>query len=114
MRAKAANKYREAVEILQHGRNILVETLADDVICQGDDLVEGGFVFNEFLEVQGSRLHFLNLLVAQLEEAAEASEGRMRAADPPREEPAPPKKRPRPKSRKIQQTISTDAEPEDT
>ncbi len=71
------NKYRDAVQILQRGRDLLVESLADDIVDKAEDLVEGGFAFNEFLETQGTRLHFLALLVAQLEQSAESLDEEM-------------------------------------
>src|SRR5262245_23419378 len=72
MSESKSNKYREAIEILLRGREVLVEELADEILAQSDDLIEGGYAFNEFLEGQGTRIHFLGLLVSQLEQAAEA------------------------------------------
>jgi hypothetical protein len=66
------NKYRAAIEVLQRGRDVLVEGLADEILDQGEGLTEGGYLFNEFLETQGTRLHFLTLLVSQLEQSAES------------------------------------------
>ncbi len=66
------NKFRAAIEVLQRGRDSLVETLAEEVLSQEDDLLDGGFLFNEFLEAQGTRLHFLSLLVSHLEQSADA------------------------------------------
>jgi len=66
------NKYRSAVEILQRGRDVLVEELTDEILDREDELAVGGFLLNEFLEAQGTRLHFLCLLVSQLEQSAEA------------------------------------------
>jgi hypothetical protein len=66
------NKYRSAVGVLQRGRDVLVEELANEVLDREDELVEGGFLLNEFLEAQGTRLHFLSLIVSQLEQSAEA------------------------------------------
>lgn len=77
------NKFRAAIEILQKGRDVLVEALAEEVLSEGEDLAEGGFLFNEFLEAQGTRLHFLGLIVAQLEQSAEMFEENQRAAAPP-------------------------------
>jgi len=65
------NKYRAAASVLQRGREMLVETMADDILEQSDDLLEGGYAFHEFLENQGTRIHFLSLLVAQLEQTAD-------------------------------------------
>jgi len=72
MKSVQSNKYRTAIEILQRGRDVLVEDLAHEILVRGDDLAEGGFLLNEFLESQGSRLHFMCLLVSQLEQSAEA------------------------------------------
>ncbi len=65
------NKYRAAIEVLQRGRDSLMDELAETVLDQADDLLEGGFLFHEFLENQGTRLHFLCLLLSQLEQSAE-------------------------------------------
>ncbi len=83
------NKYRAAIEVLQRGRDSLVESLAEEVLAQEDDLLEGGFLFNEFLEAQGTRLHFLSLLVSQLEQSADALDEATRRADRPRLRPRP-------------------------
>jgi hypothetical protein len=103
------NKYRAAVEILQRGRDLLVEGLADDVLEQADDLIEGGFLFNEFLETQGTRLHFLSLLVAQLEQSAEALEESRAAELPP--PPAPQQRRTR--TKKLPQQASKEGTADD-
>jgi len=68
------NKYRAAIEILQRGRDTLVDDLADDVLEQQENLVDGGFQFHEFLESQGARLHFLGLIVSHLEQSAELTD----------------------------------------
>ncbi len=68
------NKFRMAVEVLQKGRDLVVDAIADDVIDQADDLLDGGYQFHEFLETQGTRLHFLSLLIQQLEQSAETVE----------------------------------------
>ncbi|SIO58609.1 hypothetical protein SAMN05444166_5744 [Singulisphaera sp. GP187] len=94
------NKYRAAIEVLQSGRDVLVEGLANDILDQGEDLIEGGFLFNEFLETQGTRLHFLGLLVSQLEQSAEALE---EASVPPPPPKPPAKRRPRAKAKKLEQ-----------
>lgn len=98
------NKYRAAIEVLQRGRDVLVESMADEILDNSDDLVDGGFAFNEFLEGQGTRLHFLCLLVSQLEQSAEA---RDEAMQPPPPEPPPivavkkRRSRAKPKSKKL-------------
>ena len=74
MRELPHNKYRAAMEILLQGRDQLVETLADDVLDQQENLLEGGFQFHEFLESQGARLHFLGLIMGHLEQSAELIE----------------------------------------
>jgi hypothetical protein len=95
------NKYRAAVEVLQRGRDQLVESLADEILDQGDDLTGSGFAFNELLETQGTRLHFLSLLVAQLEQSAEFLEESELPPSPPFPQAAPKKKR-KPRAKKIQ------------
>jgi len=77
------NKYRVAVEVLQKGRDLVVDAIADDVIDQADDLLDGGYQFHEFLETQGTRLHFLSLLIQQLEQSAEVVEEAQAPAPPP-------------------------------
>ena len=103
------NKYRAAIEVLQRGRDVLVEGLADDILDQGDDLIEGGFLFNELLETQGTRLHFLCLLVSQLEQSAEAFE---EAQPPPPPPPKPPAKR-RARPKKMPQQSSKEGTADD-
>jgi hypothetical protein len=68
------NKYRVAYELLQRGRDRFVDEMADEVLDRADDLLETPFLLNEFLESQGTRLHFLGLLIAQLEQSAELVE----------------------------------------
>jgi hypothetical protein len=75
------NKFRAAIEILQKGREAIVDALADEILDQGDDLTCVGYQFNEFLELQGTRLHFVTLLLSQLEQSAEALE-ELRPAPP--------------------------------
>jgi len=94
MLAMKPNKFRAAVEVLQKGRDLVVDAIADDVIDQADDLLDGGYQFNEFLETQGTRLHFLSLLIQQLEQSAESVE---EAEAPP---PPPPVASKAPKPRK--------------
>ena len=104
------NKFRAAVEILQRGRDVLMDSLAEEVLDQSEDLIEGGFAFNEFLEGQGTRLHFLCLLISQLEQSAEMVDES--SAPPP--EPSPPattKKR-RSRSKKVSQQASAENSPD--
>lgn len=82
--AQNRNKFRAAMEILTQGRDRLVEAVAEEVLDQGPDLLESGYQFNEFLEVQGSRLHFVTLLLGQLEQSADSLDEVIAAAQPPR------------------------------
>jgi len=103
-----SNKYRAAIEVLQRGRDVLVEDLADEILDRGEDLSEGGFLLNEFLEAQGTRLHFMCLLVSQLEQSAEALE-EVRSTPPPSPAPASKPKAAaprRPKAKKLAQPTS--------
>ena len=106
------NKYRAAIDVLHKGRDLLVEALADEILEQGPDLIEGGYQFNEFLESQGTRLHFLSLLVGQLEQSAEALDESMTAPPPPPPK-LPSRTRSRPRAKKIQQKIPTEGSPDD-
>jgi hypothetical protein len=106
------NKYRRAIEVLQKGRDVLVEAMADEIIDQGSDLIEGGFLFNEFLESQGTRLHFLSLLVGQLEQSAEVLDEVLTAPPPPPPK-APPKRRPRSRAKKLQEKMPSEGSPDD-
>lgn len=74
------NKYRAAIDVLQRGRDVLVDEMTEEVLDRGEDLAEGGFLFHEFLETQGTRLHFLSLIVSQLEQSAEIAEEAERMA----------------------------------
>lgn len=103
------NKYRSAIDVLQKGRDVLIDALADEILEQGADLIDGGYQFNELLETQGTRLHFLSLLVGQLEQSAEVLDEELNTAPPPPPRPKEPaRKRSRAKSKKIQQNVSTD------
>ncbi|MGE5755688.1 MAG: hypothetical protein ACM35G_08225 [Planctomycetaceae bacterium] len=104
------NKYRAAIEVLQRGRDVLVEGLADDILDKGEDLAEGGFLFNEFLEAQGTRIHFLTLLIGLLEQSADVFDD-ARPAPPPPPPKAPAKRRSR--SKKIQQQASQEKSADD-
>ena len=104
------NKYRAAIQVLQRGRDSLVESLAEEVIAQEEDLLDGGFLFNEFLEAQGTRLHFLSLLVSQLEQSADALDEA--AAEPPPPPVRMPRKR-KPRAKKLTQQASTEGKPDD-
>ena len=107
------NKYRAAVEVLQRGRDSMVENLADDVLDQADDLLDSGFLFNEFLETQGTRIHFLTLLLAQLEQSAEHFDEVLATQPPPRTaDPEPPRKR-KSRAKKLSQKASSEGSAEE-
>lgn len=97
MPAIRPNKFRAAVEVLQKGRERVVDAIADDVLDQADDLLDCGYQFHEFLETQGTRLHFLGLLIQQLEQSAEEAE-----APPPPPAVEPKARKPRkPRAKKL-------------
>ena len=109
----AFNKYRAAVEVLQKGRETLVDALADEVLAQEENLLEGGFLFNEFLEAQGTRLHFLGLLLGQLELSADTlDEANSGLPDPPLLREKAPRKR-KPRAKKLAQQASSEGKPDD-
>jgi hypothetical protein len=97
MLGEPCNKYRSAVEILQRGRDVLVGELANEILDREEELAEGGFLFNEFLEAQGTRLHFLTLLLSQLEQSAEALDESRQSMAPARAPKPAAKRRPRAK-----------------
>lgn len=68
------NKYRLAIDLLQRRRDSLVEELADEIVDHGDDFGFDAYTFNELLETQGTRLHFLGLMISQLEQSADSFE----------------------------------------
>ena len=108
------NKYRAAVEVLQRGRDLMVDDLADEILDQSDDLLEGGFQFHELLETQGTRLHFLSLLVQQLEQSADAfDEAQAATAPPPPVEPEPPKRRRKTRAKKFQSPAASENSTDD-
>lgn len=95
------NKFRDAIEALQRGRDLMVDEMADEILDRwADQMMESGYSFNEFLETHGTKLHFLGLLVSQLEVSAEMYEEAV-AADPPPPPPSPAPKKPRARSRKL-------------
>jgi hypothetical protein len=104
------NKFRAAIQILQRGRDVLVDTLAEEVLAQADNLLDGGFLFNEFLETQGTRIHFLGLLMAQLEQSAETFDEVIIEEPPPPAVKVPRKRRSR--SKKLTQQAS-EGKPDD-
>jgi hypothetical protein len=107
------NKFRAAIDVLQKGRDVLVDSLADEILDQGPDLIEGGYQFNEFLESQGTRLHFLCLLIGQLEQSAEALDEMLTAPPPPPPPKSPGRKRARPRPKKMQEKVPAEGSSED-
>jgi hypothetical protein len=101
------NKFRAAMDVLQKGREALVDALADEILDQGEDLTGVSYQFNEFLESQGTRLHFLILLLSQLEQSADALD-EARSAPPPK---APSRRKPR--AKKLPQQSSKEGSADD-
>ena len=115
------NKFRQALGILQNTRDRLVDEMAEQVVDQANDFVESPYLFNEFLEGQGTRLHFLSMMVAHLEQSAEQAEEAEAAAEAEmlaeRElEEAPPVPAPRRRSRqkKLAEQTQRENEPGET
>lgn len=84
MSRPAMNKYRAALRILQQGRDRFADELADTVLDRSDELLESPYLMTELVESQGSKLHYLAMLMAQLEQSAEdqdAAENRMMECD---------------------------------
>jgi hypothetical protein len=116
MSADTYNKFRAAALALQRGRDQLVESMADEVLDQGDDLLDNNFLFNEFLENQGTRLHFLTLVLTQLEQSADAFDEMVAAQHRPTPAPkarADPAKKRRPRAKKMPQKASSEGTTED-
>jgi hypothetical protein len=115
MSADHYNKYRAAVQALQRGRDQLVDALADEVLDQGEELLENNFLFNEFLENQGTRLHFLTLVLGQLEQSADAFDeaAAQQPPSPPRQPAGDPAKKRRPRAKKMPQKASTEGTGDD-
>jgi hypothetical protein len=77
-RTPPQNRYQLAVDVLQKGREVLLRDLTEEILYHAEDFEEGGFLFQEFLENQGTKLHFLYLMLSQLEQSAEAFEATLR------------------------------------
>jgi hypothetical protein len=65
------NKYRDALDVLRRGRDLLVDELADAVNDRAEDLLESPFLLGELLENHGMKLQFLTLMMSQLEQLAD-------------------------------------------
>ncbi len=65
------NRYREALDLLQRSREQLVEQATEYILDQGEEILEQGYLFHEFLENHGTRMHFLTLLASQIEQSAD-------------------------------------------
>ncbi len=63
----SADKLSAAIEVLNQVRGSMLDQMADQVLTMADDFADGGFQVNEFLEMHGSRLHFLCLMISQFE-----------------------------------------------
>jgi len=77
-RPQPQNRYQLAVDVLQKGREVLLRDLTEEILYHSEDFEEGGFLFQEFLENQGTKLHFLYVMLSQLEQSAEAYEATLR------------------------------------
>ena len=113
MPGSSQNKFRAAIEVLQRGRDALVEVMADEINEQGLDLIDGGYQFNEFLESQGTRLHFLGLLIGQLEFSADVLEEIEAISPPPPPVRRSVKRKPTAKSKKLEEKLRAEGKPED-
>ncbi|MFM7318927.1 MAG: hypothetical protein ACKO5E_18435 [bacterium] len=71
---KPQNRFQMAVEVLQRGRDVLMQEMAEQILDRSEDFEEGGFLFQEFLENQGSKLHFLYMMISQMEQSSELFE----------------------------------------
>lgn len=103
------------MEILQRGRDQMADQIAEDILDQGEDLLDNPFTFNDFLESQGTRLHFLSVVLSHLELLAEAQDERLAAMPrpkPPKAAAAKPRKR-APRTKKLPQNTSADTPTED-
>lgn len=103
------NKFRAAAQVLQQGRDALVEAMAEDVLAQADELLDNNYLLNEFLESQGTRLHFLTMVLSQLEQSAEGFDEMVASQPPPvpAHKAAEPKKR-KPRAKKMPQKTSVE------
>lgn len=112
------NKYRAALSLLQRGRDQMVDSLAEEVLYQGDDLLEASWSLNEMLETQGTRLHFLGLLIQQLEQSAEQYEEAHPAPPPPKPVPVPAPqakaKKPRTRTKKLPSKTSAEGKADES
>ncbi|WP_169974992.1 hypothetical protein [Tautonia rosea] len=71
----------------------MLDQMADQVLTMADDFAEGGFQVNEFLEMHGSRLHFLCLMISQFEMLRETRNTELKARAKASERPKSPERR---------------------
>lgn len=83
--ARSPETIRKALAVLNRARESILDQMADTVLSMDEEFSEGGFQVNEFLEVHGSRLHFLCLLISQFEMLGEARSLDRDSRDRPRE-----------------------------
>ena len=107
------NKFRAAVQVIQRGRDQLVESLAEEILAQGEELVDNNFLLNEFLETQGTRLHFLMMVMGQLEQSADTFDEQCLSQPPPPSPKAEPPKKRRTRAKKMPQKASTEGTSDD-
>ncbi|ADV64192.1 hypothetical protein Isop_3635 [Isosphaera pallida ATCC 43644] len=81
-RSPRVNKYRQALAILNQARDVMVESLADEILDNADEFAEGGFLFHEFLESRGPRFQFLGIVGGFLEYAAEQFDDQWNVSQP--------------------------------
>ena len=61
-----AERCREAAEALAHVQSEFLASLTEEVECNAESLVDGEFVFNEFIDRYGPRLAHLNGVLQML------------------------------------------------
>jgi hypothetical protein len=68
---RSASRYRLAAKTLDHVRSVLLDRLADEVISHADDLDDAQhFLLTDIVEVQGTRLQLICMVIGQLEQAS--------------------------------------------
>lgn len=79
----APDQLQNAISVLNRARESMLDHLAEQVVSMEDEFAEGGFQINEFLDMHGTRLHFLCLMIGQFEMLRETrlAESSTRAKD---------------------------------